>query len=363
MEKLQLKANREELLNSLKIANRATTKSTIAAWEKVLLTLSKNGKLIAKGTSQKMTITKMIADGTADEGFKLAVDAGLLIRVLTSATNENVTITTNSNNDSAKMVCGSVKMELPIYDLNSWTELEPPRNNGEPATVDMDAIKSVLHAYDASSSNIIKTSIQIKMSNGSVQSVACDGYRIASRGSVDTSDYVLVHGSNMKIACDILSEKAIVIVGEDRIAFSHKSVGVVMKTLEGSFFNTENILQATKNLCTTKISFDRDSLIRSLTMLNAVDSRLKMDIDKKKCIGTVKGKNIKSTLVDTLAESDSIETTVDKLTIGISIDYLLDSLKSINEEKITLFLAKDNQPLAFYGDNYVECILPILIKS
>lgn len=366
---MKVKINQNELNKSINIVQKAVSSRTPLPILSGILIEAKDNMLTLTATDLDLGI-KTYSPCEIEEEGSIVVQAKLIgdfVRKLPS--NSYVFIETMDNNN---MEIKCLNSEINILG-NSASEYPDNTfdNEGNTFTIKSESLKNLIrYTYFAAAQENIKpifTGCLIEIKNKLCTFVALDGYRMAvKKEPIDFSSEVSVVVPS-KTLLEILriveenQENTEITVSESHISFKLDNTIIISNLLDGKFIDYEGII---KDNYVTVVKADtsdiRDSVERA--------SLLAKDDKNNLIILDIKENNMQ---INSASEYGNVEENVpvekegEDIKIGFNSKYLLDFLKVIDNEKITINLIGKNNPCFINeenNNNYIYMVLPVRIS-
>ncbi|WP_326911287.1 DNA polymerase III subunit beta [Sedimentibacter sp. MB31-C6] len=366
---MKIKINQNDFYKSINIVQKAVSSRTALPILSGILIEAKNNQLILTATDLELGIKTYSPCEVLEEG-SIVVHARLIgdfVRKLPS--NSTVYIdSTEKNNIEIKCL----NSEITILG-NSATEYPDNTFNNEGNTINIktELLKNMIKLtyFAAAQENIrpIFTGCLIEIKNNICTFAALDGYRMAVKREpieYDGEVSVVVPSKTLLEILRIIEEnKGItkITISDSHISFNFDNTTIISNLLEGKFIDYEGILKDNYvsllkiNNTDFKNSIERASLLarddkNNLIILDIKDNN--MQINSASEYGNVE-------------ENISIEKEGENLKIGFNSKYMLDVLKVIENEKLTLSIVGKNNPCFLKeenSDSYIYMVLPVRIS-
>ena len=204
-----------------------------------------------------------------------------------------------------------------------------------------------------------------EIKNNMLRVVSLDGHRISIRKialDADVTDKKLVvPGKTLIEISKILSgeaeSKVNISYTSNHIVFEFDNTVVVSRLLEGEYFKIDQMLSS---------DYDTKVRINKKELLNCIDraTLLVKEGDKKPIIINI-GDEIMELKIKSQIGSMNEEIMINKegkdLLIGFNPKFLIDALRVIDDEEVTLYLMNAKAPCFIKDDNetYIYLILPV----
>ncbi|NLK65727.1 MAG: DNA polymerase III subunit beta [Tissierellia bacterium] len=369
---MKVKINQNELNKAINIVQKAVSLRTPLPILSGILIEAKNNELILTATDLDLGI-KTYSPCEIEEEGSIVVQSRLIgdfVRKLPS--NSYVFIETKENNNmeikcmnSEINILGNSAAEYPDNTFN---------NEGVSFNIKSEVLKNLIkHTYFAASLENIKpifTGCLLEVKNNVCTLVALDGYRMAVKKELIDYDGEISIVIPAKTLFEILriieenKEETEIVVSESHISFKVDNTIIISNLLEGKFIDYEGIIKD-NYVSVVKVNTEdiRDSIERA-SLLARDDKNNLIVLDIKDCIMQINS----SSEYGNVEENISIEKEGEDIKIGFNSKYILDYLKVIDSEMISLNLIGKNNPCFIKEekeenkDNYIYMVLPVRIS-
>lgn len=229
------------------------------------------------------------------------------------------------------------------------------------------AISQTSYAISLQESRPLLTGVNFKIYNNVLELIATDSYRLAKKilefdGIIEEEKNIVIPGKNLIELAKILPEDETVKVDifSNKIVFKTKNIIFQSNLLSGSYPNTSNLIPTDfEIILETNYKEFFDAVDRaSLLTQNKEKNVIKMEIEKK----TLKISSY-ATEIGKVEETVSIDQNKEQnLEISYSAKYMLEALRTLNNEKILILLNNEVKPIVIKtptDENLIQLILPI----
>jgi len=326
------------------------------------------GKLLIKSTNLDMGLEIETKVKTLEKGI-VAVPANILMNVLSSSRDNNLTFETVENNlkisagrNSALIKCMSSE------DFPSIPKLKPSSAKSLKINCHdlMLGFKSVW--YSASNSNIKPelSSVYVFTKDNHLVFVSTDSFRLAEKkinikSPVDFPQTLLPYKNVAEIVrlfednkddIDIIFEK-------NQAAFIIKDLYVVSRLIDGSFPDYRQIIPKSYPTMATVLKNDLINGLKTSNIFSDSLNQVKLKVDSEN-----KSLNIESKNNDIGEYKESIKATVegDALELNFNNKYIVDSMQSIASDSLLLSFGGVGKPLAITGasdKSFLYIVMPM----
>ncbi|MBQ9608337.1 MAG: DNA polymerase III subunit beta [Lachnospiraceae bacterium] len=368
---MKIKSSKSNLLSALNIVSKAvSTKTTMPILECILIEVySDKIKLTANDLDLGI---ETILDGDVIEMGKIAIEAKIFMDIIRQLPDSEVFI--ESTPDFKTIIrCEKSKFTIPSKSGDDFTEL-PSIEKEKGITISQFTIKEIIRqtifSISDNENNKLMTGELFEVKDGKLTVVSLDGHRISIRNvNINTNIdniKVVVPGKTLndlsKIIPGGIEDNVNIYFSDRHILFEFDETLVVSRLIEGEYFKIIQMLSMDH-----KIKMN----INNKEFLNCIDraSLLIKESDKKPIIMNIKNDNIMYLKVDTLMGSMNEEVEIkkegDELIIGFNPRFLMDVLRVIDDEDITVYMRDEKSPCIIKNDaeDYIYVILPVNINT
>ncbi len=259
---------------------------------------------------------------------------------------------------------------LNCLDINDYPDVKLEESK-EPITIKGDLFKTIINqtVFAISSQELrpILTGVNFKFNKDVLETVATDSYRLAKKNiklnhEVEKEFEIVIPGKNiMELERIITDDEDIEIhIFNNKALFKYKNINFQTNLLSGSYPNTSNLIPSefAYIIKVNKKEFN-DAIDRAALLTQGKDKNIvKMTLDNTKMII-----NSFASEIGKVEETLSVETNnKEKLEISFSSKYMLEAIKTMQEEEILLLLNSDVKPLiikSLTDESLIQLILPI----
>ena len=228
-------------------------------------------------------------------------------------------------------------------------------------------IKQTIFAVSLQESRPLLTGLNIKIENNTMEVVATDSYRLAKKTIILDENYpenvnIVIPGKNINEFDKIISddEEVEIHLFSNKILFKYKNIVFQSSLLNGNYPNTSNLIPSDFEIIITASLDDYfDSIDRAALLTQSKDKNIvRMETNENEL-------NISSYASEIGKVEDRINITknVDKdITISFSAKYMMDALKTFNDEELLILLNTDSSPIILKStkdESLIQLILPI----
>ena len=370
---MKLRINRLELLNNLnKVSRAVNSKSPLLALTGIKFTLSDN-QLELIGSDSDISIRCVIAKEKnnkqimeVEEIGSIVINEKIICEIIRKVESEMVEISVIDN-------LAKIKSDKSIFSVNCIPAIDYPPVSfddvyGQSFEIEAIELKSLfdqtLFATSDKESRPILTGLNFKCEKNTLEVVATDTYRLTKKiikipnelqfnvtvpkGALDDVNKIVELGQTVKVS-----------ISDKKVSFDLGDCVVNSRIISGTYPDTSRLIPSefsqTLNISTKELvgAVDRASIL--LTEKNNV-VKLNMDVEEV----FVSSKSMEVGYVVEKLNEYSYEG--EKLTISFSAKYLLDAIRALASEEISLQFTGDMKPIIIKSKtnpDLTQLILPV----
>ncbi len=341
------------------------TRTTMNILECILIDATTN-EIKFTGNDMELGI-ETIVEGEIIEKGKIAIDAKLFSEIVRKLPDNDITLTTDSNNN-ALITCEKSKFNIAGKSGDDFSYL-PAIIKDKMITLSQFHLKEVINqtifSIAINDNNKMMTGELFEVNEGTLKVVGLDGHRIAIRnikleGRSDDVR-VVIPGKTLQEISKILNADAESFVNiyftNNHVLFEFDQTHVVSRLIEGDYFKISQMLS---NDYETKVSINKKEFLDSIDRANL----LIREGDKKPIIINILNGLLQvnvNSAIGALNEDIDIDKEGKDIMIGFNPKFLMDALRVIDDENVTMYLVNHKSP-CFIRDkeeNYIYLILPV----
>lgn len=363
---MKIICSKADLVKGVGIVSKAVpSKTTMPILECILIDATTD---MIKFTANDMElgIQTDIEGEIIDRGM-IAIDARIFSEIVRKLPENDVTITTDENLQTT-IVCEKAKFDISGKPGEEFSYLPAVEKQGSIEISQFtlkEVIRQTIFSISDTESNKMMTGELFEISNNMLRVVSLDGHRISIRrialkDEVDDKK-LIVPGKTLNEISKILSGEADSTVSisytDNHIVFEFDRTIVVSRLIEGEYFKIDQMLSN---------DYELKVRINKKEFLNCIDraTLLVKEGDKKPIIINIDDEvmelKIKSQ-IGSMNEEIYISKEGKNLMIGFNPKFLLDALRSIDDEEIALYLMSAKAPCFIKDEeeSYIYLILPV----
>ena len=341
------------------------TRTTMNILECILIDATTN-EIKFTGNDMELGI-ETIVEGEIIEKGKIAIDAKLFSEIVRKLPDNDITLTTDSKNN-ALITCEKSKFNIAGKSGDDFSYL-PAIIKDKMITLSQFQLKEVINqtifSIAINDNNKMMTGELFEVNEGTLKVVGLDGHRIAIRnikleGRSDDVR-VVIPGKTLQEISKILNADAESFVNiyftNNHVLFEFDQTHVVSRLIEGDYFKISQMLS---NDYETKVSINKKEFLDSIDRANL----LIREGDKKPIIINILNGLLQvnvNSAIGALNEDIDIDKEGKDIMIGFNPKFLMDALRVIDDENVTMYLVNHKSP-CFIRDKeekYIYLILPV----
>ena len=361
---------KSDLLKGVNIVLKAVpSKTTMSILECILIDASA-GQIKMTANDMELGIETVIEGDIREKGI-IAIDAKIFSEIVRKLPDNDVTIETDANFQML-ICCEKARFSIAGKSGEDFSYL-PYIEKAEPVVVSQfslrEVIKQTIFSISDNESNKMMTGELFEISGNHLKVVSLDGHRVSIRNLELKGEYqprkVIVPGKTLIEVSKILSGELDALVNlfftKNHIVFEFDETTVVSRLIEGEYFRIKQMLSTDYE---TKVRVNKKEL------LNCIDraTLLIRESDKKPIIIQIEDGEMRLKLtsgVGSMNEEIVIEKEGKDILIGFNPKFMIDALRVIDDEMVTLYLVNPKAPCFIRDEkeSYIYLILPVNFSS
>lgn len=368
---MKFKCNQKDLAEVINIVQKAVSSKTTLPILKGILVEASEQSIKMTGNDLNIGIESQLKAEVLESG-SIVISSRLFGDIIRKLPNEEITIETDAQNNvlisclhSNFNLVGQPALEFPelpeVEDINSFAMSQNLFRN---------MIRQTSFAASQDETRPILTGSLIEIDQGMMSMVAIDGYRLALRKAfvqTDQTGKAVVPSKTLNELGKIISgteedQDVKIAITDKHILFELEGIKIVSRLLEGEFIKyTQIIPQEFKSRLNVNTSSLLNSIERaSLLAREGKNSSIKFTIQDD--FLTIRS-NVE---VGSAKEDVAIQLEGDDLEIGFNPKYLVDALKVIDSDEISIELTTSVSPCIMKpndNENYIYLVLPVRMPN
>ena len=363
---MKIICTKSNLVKGVNIVSKAVpSKTTMPILECILIDATTN---IIKLTANDMELgIETVVDGSILQKGVIAIDAKIFSEIVRKLPDNEVVIESDSNLQTT-ITCEKAKFNISAKSGEDFSYL-PYVEKTDVITLSQFTLKEIIRqtifSIADNDSNKLMTGELFQIYDNMLKVVSLDGHRISIRKTELKNSYqsrkVVVPGKTLMEVSKILSGEAESEVNiaftNNHIVFEFDNTVVVSRLIEGEYFRIDQMLSSDYE---TKVKINKKEILSCIDRATL----LVKEGDKKPIIINILDEvmelRIKSQ-IGSMNEEIMISKEGKDLLIGFNPKFLIDALRVIDDEEVTLYLMNPKAPcfIKDENENYIYLILPV----
>ncbi len=355
-----------DLVKGVNIVSKAVpTRTTMAILECILIDAS-SGEIKLTANDMEIGIETIVQGNILERGI-IALDAKKFSEIVRKLPKNEVTIETDSSFKTS-ITCEKAKFDIIGKSGEDFSYIPNPNRN-QPVVISQftlrDIISKTIFSVADNENNKMMTGELLEIKNNKLKVVALDGHRVSIRNvelknpAEDVKVVVPKKTLNeiIKIIDGGVDDLVNIFVTENHIIFEFDQTTVVSRIIEGEYFKIEQMLSADYE---SKVKINKkeffDCIDRATILVN--------EGDKKPIIVNTSDNTMSisiSSFIGSMNESIDIVKECKDIMIGFNPKFVMDALKAIDDEEISLYMLNAKSPCFIKADDgsYIYIVLPV----
>ena len=365
---MKLSFKKDNLLNGLNIVSKAIpSKTTMSILECILIDASA-GEIKLTGNDMEMGIETKVEGDILEKG-KVALEAKLFYEIIRKLSADDSVVTIECDDKfNTTISCENSVFNIPGRDGEEFSYLPFIERDHYICLSQFslkEAIRQTIFSIAVNDSNKMMSGELFEVRGNELRVASLDGHRISIRKITLKDNYkdikVIVPGKTLTEISKILNgdneKEVLIFFSQNHILFEFDDTIVISRLIEGEYFKIDQMLSSDYE---TKVKInkkefldciDRATLLvkegdKKPIIINIEDGQMELSIDSQ--IGSMK-------------EDIDIEKEGKDIMIGFNPKFLIDALKVIDDEEISIYLMNPKAPCFIRDDaqQYIYLILPV----
>ncbi len=363
---MKITCNKSELMAGLNIVSKAVpSKTTMSILECLLIDCNEGFiKLIANDMDFGI---QTIVKGTILEKGAVAYNASILLNLIRSLPDNDVTIDTDGDYNTT-ITCEKIKFDKIGSRSGDDFAYLPNVYKNLPITISKltlkDVVRQTIFSISDNESNKMMGGELFEIVDNNLRVVSLDGHRISIRNIKLKDSYnikVVIPGKTLNEISKIISgddeDEVNIFFNDNYVMFEFDDTTVVSRIIEGEYFRIDQMLS---NDYETKMIVNKREI---LDCINRATLLIK-EGDKKPVILNIADNKADlsiNSILGSMNEDIDIEKEGKDLMIGFNPKFLIDALRVIDDENVSIYFANAKSPCFIRDDenNYIYLVLPV----
>jgi len=363
---MKLIFSKQSLLNRINIVLKAVPSKTTMPILECIIINAEAGNVKLTANDMELGIETKVEGIVLEEG-KVAINAKLFSEIIRKLPESDVKMETDEK-FLMTITCEKAKFQIPGQSAEEFTYLPDIEKDNYICLSQFmlkEIIRQTIFSISANDNNKVMTGELFEVNERILRVVALDGHRVAIRKIELKDSYpsqkVIVPGKTLNEISKILSGEidhdVHVFFTRNHISFEFDETIVVSRLIEGEYFKIDQMLSGDyETMVTINKKELLDSIERSTLLIRESDKKPiildfndgRMEISLNSSIGSMK---------EELPASKQGK----DIMIGFNPRFLIDSLRVIDDEEVTLYMVNAKAPcfIRDAGEEYIYLILPV----
>ncbi len=361
-----IKCEKSNLLNGVSTVYRAIpSKTTMSILECILITADDRG-ITLTANDMEIGIETKIEGSVVEEGI-IALDAKIFFEIVRKLPDSEIIINVDENL-RASITCEKSNFTIIGKSGDDFSYL-PEIDKNDPLIISdftlKEIVRQTIFSISDNDTNITMTGECMEINGSELKLISLDGHRISVRKVELKNSYeprkVIIPGKTLNEVSKILSgnaDKDIYLYFTDKhVLFEFDQTIVISRLIDGEYFKIDQMMSGDYE---TKVNINKKE------MLDCIDraTLLVKEGDKKPIIINITDGIMQlkiNSAVGSMNEEINIEKEGKDLMIGFNPKFMIDALRVIDNETVSLYMVNSKAP-CFIKDteeSYIYLILPV----
>jgi DNA polymerase-3 subunit beta len=363
---MNIVCEKSKLLEGINISLKAIPgKSTMAILECIVIEAKENMiKLISNDL--EIGIETIIEGNIVEEG-SVAVNAKVFFEIIRKLPSDEISISVDENL-TMNIYCGKSKFHIPVKPTEEFPYL-PKISKDNNILISQFTLKEVIRQTVFSISDNENTKVMtgelFEIKGSTLRVVSLDGHRISIRKVTLKQEYndvsVIIPGKTLieisKILNGGLDDDIAMYFTDKHVLFEFDDTIVLSRLIDGEYYKIDKMLSS---------DYETKFTVNKKDLYDCIDRTTLMirESEKKPVIINIEDTNMGIAInsgIGSMAEEIDISKEGKDILIGFNPKFLMDALRVIDEDEITMYMINPKAP-CFIRDKeetYVYLILPV----
>ena len=363
---MKLVCSKSALLNGVQTVSKAVpNKTTMSILECILVDATK-GVITLTANDMELGIETTIEGEIIEKGI-IALDAKIFLDIVRKLPDSDITIQTDASCKTT-ITCEKAKFNIIGKSGEDFSYL-PQIEREDSICISQFTLKEVIRqtifSISDNDNNKLMTGELFDIKGNELKVVSLDGFRISIRKIELKDTYepkkVVVPGKTLNEISKIISndtDKFVYIFFTPKhVVFEFDNTVVVSRLIEGEYFRIDHMISGDYE---TKVNINKKELLSCIDRATL----LVKEGDKKPIIMNITDESMElkiNSVLGSMNEEIDIEKQGKNIMIGFNPKFLIDALRVIDEENISLHMVNPKAPCFIKNEeeNYIYMILPV----
>lgn len=357
---------KDKLLNGVSIVSKAVPSKTTMSILQCILIDARYDQIKLIANDMELGIETII-EGEIETKGMIALDAKILFDIIRKLSDDEVVI---SSDDTLKttITCGKAKFNIIGKSGDDFSFL-PQIEHSDSVVLSQYTLKEVIRqtifSISDNDNNPLMSGELFDIHEDKLKVCSLDGHRISIRNinlkNVYASKKVIVPGKTLNEVSKIISgdtdKDVSIFFTPNHILFEFDSTVVLSRLIEGEYFNVDQMITPDYE---TKITVNRHDLFECIDR----STLLVKEGDKRPIIINITDGRLELKINSTMGsmnEDIDINKEGKDIMIGFNPKFVMDVLRVIEDEEISLYMVNPKAPCFIRDDDnkYIYLVLPV----
>ncbi len=366
---MRLTFQKADLLNGINIVMKAVPSKTNLPILECILIDARSDQIKFTANDMELGIETVVEGEILEKGM-IALDAKIFSDISRKFSDSTVMIETDSS-FTANISCEKTNYKIPGKDGEDFVKMPAVEENAQIEISQYslkEIIKQTIFSISTGEANKLMTGELFEISGNMLKVVSLDGYRISIRNmelkASCPAQRVVVPGKTLSEISKILTGETEDMVqisfSENHIIFRFDETKVVSRLIDGEYYKIEQMLSG---------DYESKVLANRAEFLTCIDSAMPLirESDRVPVILHIKDSEMvlqNESAIGSMKAEMPIDKTGKDITIGFNPKFLMDALRVIDDETVSLYFVNAKAPCFIRDDEgkYIYLILPVNIN-
>lgn len=357
---------KSKLVNGVSIVSKAVPSKTTMSILQCILIDARYDEIKLIANDMELGIETII-EGTIEEKGMIALDARIFFDIIRKLPDNDITIVSD-NTLKTTITCEKSKFNIIGKSGDDFSFL-PQIEHSDSVVLSQftlkELIRQTIFSISDNDNNPLMTGELFDIKEDNLRVSSLDGHRISIRNiklkNVYASKKVIVPGKTLNEVSKILSgdtdKEVSIFFTSNHILFEFDSTVVLSRLIEGEYFNVDQMISPDYE---TKITINRQEFLSCIDR----STLLVKEGDKRPIIINIADDKLELKINSTMGSmNEDIDITKEgkDIMIGFNPKFLIDALRVIDDENISLYMVNPKAPCFIRDeeDKYVYLVLPV----
>ncbi len=363
---MKLSISKSNLLKGVQIVSKAVSNKTTMSILECILIDARDGQIRLVANDMDLGIETFVEGEIIESGI-VAIECKVFSEIVRKLPDSNIFIDVYDD-FKVNIECENSKFSILGRNWEEFNDL-PNIDKTDGIIISEFALKEIIHqtifSISDNDTNKIMGGELFEINNDTLRVISLDGHRISIRKITLKNDYgfkkCIVPGKSLNDLSKNLSGSAdqdvTIYMADKFIIFEFNTTTMVSRLIEGEYFKIDQMLST---------DYETKFKINKKEFLDCIDraTLLVKEGDKKPVIITIGDEMMElkiDSVVGSMKENLSITKEGKDIMIGFNPKFLMDALRVIDEEEVTLYMVNPKAPCFIRDDaqSYTYLILPV----